>query len=173
MADSRSVAARLLFMLGLMAATWSVWSASSASGVSLQAVLAEAQAPAGVVFEIVDRDEQALAKALPWVAEAAKALRGRFADLPLAVVTHGREMFALKEGAKGGNEAVHNLAQELSQGQHIPIHVCETYASRRGLMPEDFPKYIDVAPEGPAQLRNYEALGYVRIKVPKTSAMGQ
>ena len=142
-----------------------------AAPVTLDALLSRKTAPPGVVFEIVDRDPQALELALPWVKQAAQRLKARFPKVPMAVVTHGQEMFALQTEKRANNQAIHNIAQSLSRDDGIQVHVCETYANRRGLAAENFPAYIDVAPEGPAQIRNYEALDYVRLVVPSVKIL--
>lgn len=143
----------------------------AAPGATLEGVLAQPSAPAGVVFEIVDRDPHALEFALPWVKQAATRLKARFPGLPMALVTHGQEMFALKNDARQTGPAIHQLAESLSRDEGIPVHVCETYAGTRGLATEDFPAYVDVAPEGPAQIRNYEALDYIRLVVPRAAVL--
>ena len=145
--------------------------AAFAAPLTLDALLARKTAPPGVVFEIVDRDPQALKLALPWVKQASQRLKARFPSVPMALVTHGQEMFALQTEKRSDNESVHKIAQSLSRDDGIQVHVCETYANRRGLAAEDFPAYVDVAPEGPAQIRNYEALDYVRVVVPKTAVL--
>ena len=142
-----------------------------AAPLTLDALLSRQVAPPGVVFEIVDRDPGALDVALPWVKQAAKRLKTRFPGLPMALVTHGQEMFALQTGKRADNLAVHQIVESLSRDEGIPVHVCETYAGRRGLAVEDFPAYVNVAPEGPAQIRNYEALDYVRLVVPRAAAL--
>lgn len=142
-----------------------------AASLTLDALLARKTPPPGVVFEIVDRDPQALEMALPWVKEAAQRLKARFPRVPMALVTHGQEMFALQTEKRSDNENVHKIAQSLSRDDGIQVHVCETYANRRGLGPENFPAYVDVAPEGPAQIRNYEALDYVRLVVPRAAVL--
>lgn len=138
---------------------------------TLDALLKRQVAPPGVVFEIVDRDPGALDVALPWVKQAAQRLKARFPGLPMALVTHGQEMFALQTGKRADNQAAHKIVESLSRDDGIPVHVCETYAVRRGLAVEDFPAYVDVAPEGPAQIRNYEALDYVRLVVPRAAVL--
>jgi len=154
---------------------WLAWfvlaSPALAAPATLDELLARPAAPAGVVFEIVDRDPGALELALPWVKQAAQRLKARHPGLPMALVTHGNEMFALQTGQRAGNEAIHQIAQSLSRDDGIPVHVCETYAGRRGLAAEDFPAYIDVAPTGPAQIRNYEMLDYVRLVVPRSAVL--
>ena len=101
--------------------------------------------------------------------EAAQRLKARHPGLPMALVTHGQEMFALQTGKRAGNESVHQIAHEPQPDDGIPVHVCETHAGWRGLAAEDFPAYVDVAPSGPSQIRNYEALDYVRLVVPRST----
>lgn len=145
--------------------------ASAAGNDTLDGVLARSTAPAGVVFEIVDRDPGALEYALPWVSQAAERLKARYPKLPMALVTHGQEMFALQTSQRESKPKIHQLAESLGRDQGIPVHVCDTYASRRGLGAEHFPDYIDVAPSGPSQLRNYEMLDYVRVRVPRAATL--
>ena len=166
--DMFSQSCRLLTVwIGLLALAGQ----ACAAPLTLDALLARPLAPAGVVFEIVDRDPHALDLALPWVKQAAQRLKARFPGVPMALVTHGQEMFALQTGARADNSTIHQIAESLSRDDGIPVHVCETYAGRRGLAAEDFPAYVDVAPEGPAQIRNYEALDYVRLVVPRATAL--
>ena len=144
---------------------------ATAATATLDELLARPSPPPGVVFEIVDRDPGALELALPWVKDAAARLKARHPGVPMALVTHGQEMFALQASQRGGNQKIHQLAESLSREQGIPVHVCETYAGWRGLATEHFPAYIDVAPSGPSQIRNYEMLDYVRVVVPRTSVL--
>lgn len=143
----------------------------AAARATLDELLARPAAPPGVVFEIVDRDPDALEHALPWVATAAERLKARFPGVPMALVTHGQEMFGLQARTREARPDVHALAERLTRNEGVTVHVCETYAERRGLAAEDFPDYIDVAPEGPAQIRNYEALDYVRVVVPRAAVL--
>lgn len=128
-------------------------------------LLAQDKAPPGVVFEIVTGDPQALRWAVPQVADYAKRLRARFPKLDMAVVSHGREMFELQMDKRAGEAAVHAQVEQLAKEQHIPVHVCETYAGWRGVGAEAFPDYVNVAPAGPAQVHHYMDLGYVRVKI--------
>ena len=144
---------------------------AAAAPATLEDLLARPASPPGVVFEIVDRDPGALEVALPWVKQAAQRLKARHPGLPMALVTHGQEMFALQTGQRAGNPVIHRIAQSLSRDDGIPVHVCETYAGWRGLAAEDFPAYVDVAPAGPTQIRNYEALDYVRLVVPRAAVL--
>ena len=159
---------RLLpFWIGLLALA----GPAAAAPLTLDELLARPVAPPGVVFEIVDSDPRALEVALPWVKQAAQQLKARHPGVPMALVTHGQEMFALQTNTRDGNAAIHQMVESLSRDSGMPVHVCETYAGMRGLAAEDFPDYVDVAPAGPAQIRNYEALDYVRLVVPRAAAL--
>ena len=120
--------------------------------------------PAGVVFEIVTGQNQGLEWALPLVNKHIKTLRARFPDLDIAVVTHGREQFALQKDKKGENKKVHSLTQQLVK-EGVPVHVCETYAERKGVTAEDFPDFITVAATGPATINDYVAVGYIKVVI--------
>lgn len=64
---------------------------------TLTQILALHTAPPGVVIEIVTSDEEGLSWALPEAQDAVAKLRAKFKELPIAIVTHGREQFALTQ----------------------------------------------------------------------------
>lgn len=152
---------RLLSVFWLLAS----FTAHAADHPLMTKLLAQDKAPPGVVFEIVTGDPQALRWAVPQVADYAKRLRERFPKLEIAVVTHGQEMFALQQDKRAASPDVHAGIEQLVKQQHIPVHVCETYATWRGVSAEAFPAYVNVAPAGPAQVNNYMQLGYVLVKI--------
>ena len=104
-----------------------------AKGTSLQTILAMPEAPEGVVIEIVTGDNAGLNWALPRAQDYIKQLRQRFPDLPIAIVTHGREQFALTKSNAKSHQAEHKMVQSLIQDSKVPVHVCGTYAGWRGL----------------------------------------
>ncbi|MEW8029908.1 MAG: DsrE family protein [Candidatus Thiodiazotropha sp.] len=119
--------------------------------------------PVGVVFEIIEDDDDALGWALPKVQRLSAQLRKRFPELPIAVVTHGREQFGLLvDEAEGLMAPIHDTAQQL-RDDDIDLHVCGVHAGWDGYTPEDYPAYVDVSPSGPAQIRDYQNLGFVLI----------
>ncbi|MET0069063.1 MAG: hypothetical protein ABW096_03430 [Candidatus Thiodiazotropha sp.] len=119
--------------------------------------------PAGVIFEIIEDDDDALGWALPKVARLSAKLRERFPELPIAVVSHGREQFGLlADEADGLLAPIHANAKQL-QSEAIDLHVCGVHAGWDGYTPEDYPAYVDVSPSGPAQIRDYRNLGFVLI----------
>jgi intracellular sulfur oxidation DsrE/DsrF family protein len=132
----------------------------------VEALLAASDEPAGVVFEIVSGDADTLGKLLPAVRADIERLRAHFPGLPVAVVSHGEEQFALTRGNRANKPELHAIAEELVTGGDVDLHVCGTYASWSGVEPGDFPDYVDVAAAGPAQINDYRALGYVLITLP-------
>ena len=126
----------------------------------IERLLNDPEPPVGVVFEVVEGDEAALAQALPKIMQLSERLRARFPGLPVAVVTHGREQFGLlASAAQGPMAAIHDDAQQLVTSD-IDLHVCGVHAGWYGHTPEDFPAYVDVSASGPAQIRDYENLGF-------------
>ena len=130
----------------------------------VDALLAQTESPHGVVFEIVEADEAALEVLLPQVREAIKRIRARFPGTEFAVVSHGREEFALQTQHQGEYAEIHQQVQALVETD-VPVHVCETHAGWYGVTAEDFPDYVNVAPTGPGQIQLYQELGYELIVI--------
>lgn len=128
-------------------------------------LLAADEAPAGVVFEIVEGDSEALTWAIPLAKKLTAQLRDRFPGLAVAVVSHGYEQFLLQTENRNAYAAVHDEVLNLASKSDVPVHICATHASWYDVTPDDFPDYIDSAPSGPAQISAYEALGYQLIRI--------
>lgn len=133
---------------------------------SVAALLAAEKAPAGVVFEVATGDEDALVEVLPRLKTDIERLRARFPDLPVAIVTHGKEQFALTRENRKNSPELHAITEELVTDKDVDVHVCGTHAGWFDILPEDFPDYVDVAAAGPAQINDYRALDYVLIVLP-------
>jgi len=131
---------------------------------TVESLLARAEAPHGVVFEIVEGDEDALETLLPRVREAIESIRARFPATEFAVVSHGREEFALQSKYQQEHAEIHQQVLSLV-ADDVPLHVCENHAGFYGVSAEDFPDYVNVAPTGPGQIRLYQELGYDLIIV--------
>ena len=129
---------------------------------TVEELLARTEPPDGVVFEIVEADETALEDLLPEVRMAIEKIRARFPGTEFAVVSHGREEFALQTQYQGEHAEIHQQVQSLV-AENVPVHVCETHAGWYGVSAEDFPDYVNVAPTGPGQVRLYQELGYELI----------
>ncbi|MDH5785682.1 MAG: DsrE family protein [Chromatiales bacterium] len=139
-------------------------SSTATSMASVESLLQANSPPSGVIFEIIEA-EDGLRWAIPQIVRYSQQLRERFPDLPIAVVSHGREEFALQSSNRERYPEVHLAVASLSQRQEIPVHVCGTHAGWRNVSPEEFPDYVDVAPTGPAQIQAYQELGYQLIVV--------
>ena len=150
-----------LFLIGLLLIGPA---AQAANQETIERLLAQDEAPFGVVFEIVERDTDALQWAIPAINRYVRQLRKRFPDIGLAVVSHGQEEFALMKSRQADNAEVHRVVQSLV-ADDVPVHVCGTLASWRGKNADDFPDYVDVTPAGPTEIRNYEAMGYILIEL--------
>ncbi|MFT5221059.1 MAG: intracellular sulfur oxidation DsrE/DsrF family protein [Planctomycetota bacterium] len=120
--------------------------------------------PQGVVFEIVEAGKDRLADLLPKVLSAIEKIRSIHPQMEFAVVSHGREEFALQTKNQGLFAGIHEKVKSLV-ADDVPVHVCETHASWYGVTPEDFPDYVNVAPTGPGQIALYEELGYHLIVI--------
>lgn len=127
-------------------------------------LLTAGSSPEGVVLEIAEDDEDALADLLPLAVDTIQRLRARFPDLEIALVTHGGEQFSLQEKYRDDYPDIHAGAQSLSNDK-VAVHVCGAHAGWYGITPEDFPGYVNVSPSGPAQINQYEALGYVTVRL--------
>lgn len=123
--------------------------------------------PFGVVFEVVEGDEDALEWAIPQIKKFAKQLKDKFPDIGIAVVTHGKEQFALMKEETKEYKELHNKVKSLVKDDEIPVHVCGTHASWYGKSEKDFPDYVDVTPAGPTEIANYEEMGYEKIIMDK------
>ena len=122
--------------------------------------------PLGVVFEIVEGDPKALAWAIPQAIKFSKQLRNKFPNIDIAVVTHGKEQFALTTERTKDNEKVHKAVKSLV-ADNIPVQVCGTHASWYGKTEKDFPDYVEVVPAAPTTINNYEDMGYEKIVLDK------
>ena len=153
----------LLLVFVLLPAT----GVQAADSTTVETLLASDTPPDGVVFEIATADGDALEWAIPIVRRDAARLRKQFPGLDIAVVTHGEEQFGLQKQGKNAVPALQSMARSLVEDDGIELHVCGTFAGWRGLSEEDFPDFIDVAAEGPAQVNMYKELGYVVVLVRK------
>ena len=149
----------LIFSISLLGCTLA-WSNS------VDSILNNKQAPAGVVFEIVSGESGLLSELLPSVKTDIKKLRDRFPKMPIAIVTHGTEQFDLMKEKRGEENQAHKVVEELVNSNDVDVHVCGTHAGWYGVTPEDFPDYVNVSATGPAQINDYVALGYEVIVLP-------
>jgi len=150
---------------GLLLAGLAVYAGHARATDPLAAVLAGAEEPAGVLFEVVESRRSDLRTVMPRIEGYVQRLRARFPGISIAVVSHGAEQFGLMREREQALPQVHSIARRLVTEQDVPVHVCEVNAAWNNVDAADFPDYVDVAAYGPAQVQDYEALGYVTIRV--------
>lgn len=153
-------------LLAILFSLVSMTALAGDAGVQMADILKMQQEPDGVVIEIVTGKDDGLEWALPLSKKYIDQLKQHFPQMPIAIVTHGREQFALQKTKQGGNTKVHDLTQQLVK-EGVSLHVCGTYAGWKGLSEDDFPEYVNVSAAGPAQINDYIALGYLKVKIKK------
>jgi len=149
----------------LIVVTYTVSHHSIAANDDLDSIYARQQAPTGVVFEIVDWDDDYLQRAIPWVNQQIISLREKFPGLDIAVVSHGSEQFALLKDSDAAYPEVHSNVQRLITDHDITLELCLGHANMKGFNQDDFPAYVDIEASGPSQISAYESLGYEKVVV--------
>lgn len=142
-----------------------LFSVQSFASSSINQLLKRDIAPDGVVFEIVDWEDDHLAEAIPWVNQQIIDLRRQFPALNIAVVSHGSEQFALLTDAKDAYPKIHKKVQSLITDHNVKLELCLGHAGMRGFDKSEFPDYVDIDASGPSQIRAYQALGYELVVV--------
>lgn len=128
----------------------------------IENILSKNETPDGVVFEVIGSDGDYLTKALEKIQTYKKTLQAKFPKLDIAVVSHGSEQFALTSDKAKKFKKAHGSVKRLV-ASNVPVYICETHASWRDVTAEDFPDYITVASQGPAQIKQYQELGYTLV----------
>jgi intracellular sulfur oxidation DsrE/DsrF family protein len=141
-----------------------VWSAASwAQPVLLPEVeklMAQTEAPEGVVFELLSREPNFVAKRAKLIEHQVSELKKRFPNLDISIVSHGREL------AEFSSQGAHlEVFKTLSEQQSVNLHVCGTVAQRLTIDENRFAEFVDITPSGTAQLNDYRKLGYVVIRI--------
>ena len=142
-----------------------LFSTQSVASSNIDHLLKRDNAPEGVVFEIIDWEDDHLAEAIPWVNQQIIDLRKQFPNISIAVVSHGSEQFALLTDAKDAYPTIHKKVQNLITDHNVKLELCLGHASMRGFDKSEFPDYVDIEASGPSQIRAYQALGYELVVV--------
>lgn len=129
----------------------------------INAIINADEAPPGVVFVIYEYDESALTWIMPRLVYYTTLIHQRFADLPVAVVSHGDEMLSLTKESAEIYPEVHFDLETLVKELDVVFHVCGSFATLNDVAESDFPDVIDVVPFAPAQVSDYKSLDYVVI----------
>jgi intracellular sulfur oxidation DsrE/DsrF family protein len=124
--------------------------------------------PDGVLFTVMEQDEEALQWVLPRILHYTRQLRGAWEELPIAVVSHGDEMLGLVTELSSLYPEIHENLQLLVNQYGVDFHVCGSFAAMSDIDDSDFPDYVDVVPTGPAQITDYRQMGYELVSVELT-----
>ena len=139
-----------------------VWSSSLPEAV--ERLLQTNQPPEGVVIELLSWDEKTWTWAAPRIAEIRQQLKNKFAEIDIAVVSHGGEQFQLTRQRESEQpQAIAQLRELTDQG--VNLHVCGTHSYWKDVPEADYLDIVDVSPSGPAQINDYIKLGYTLVKL--------
>ncbi len=130
----------------------------------IASILTKTETPDGVVFEVIGSDGAYLTGALEKIQKYKETLQKKFPKLDIAVVSHGSEQFALTTDNAEKYKKAHDGVKRLVASD-VPVYICETHASWRDVTAEEFPDYINVASQGPAQIKQYQELGYTLVVI--------
>lgn len=127
-----------------------------------------AEKPEGVLFLVMEQDEDAFNWVLPRVIHYTQQLRDKWNDLTIVVLSHGEEMFALRDEYRPLYEAMHQDVLMLVSKYDVLFQVCGSYANFSNVAPSEFPDYIDVIPFAPAEIENYRLMEFKIINLELT-----
>ena len=127
-----------------------------------------AEKPEGVLFLVMEQDEEAFNWVLPRVIHYTQQLRDKWQDLTIVVLSHGEEMLALRAEYRLLHEQMHQDILMLVSKHDVLFQVCGSYANFSDVAPSEFPDYIDVVPFAPAEIDNYRLMEFKIINLELT-----
>ena len=124
--------------------------------------------PEGVVFLVMDHDTEAYEWVLPRLERYVTILRAEWPDLPLAVLSHGDEIFSLL--AKNADEyaGFQHRIRKLVTDEEITFQVCGAFAALSGVDESEFADFVEVIPSAPARISDYRMVGYELVHLELT-----
>lgn len=124
--------------------------------------------PEGVVFLVMDHDTEAYYWVLPRLERYVEMLREEWSDLPLAVLSHGDEIFSLLAKNEGEYSSFHRRMRELVTTYQVEVQVCGAYAALSGVDESEFADFVGVVPSAPAQITDYRQIGFEVVSLEPT-----
>ena len=128
----------------------------------VEGIVESGKRPDGVVFELAAWGDDSWDWAAPMLQAQVARLRQAVPGLEIALVSHGFELFDLSYRSGKAEQASIRLLESIAD-DGIDIHICGNFAATRFYQPEDFFDFVDVAASGPAQLEDYQKLGFTLI----------
>lgn len=127
-----------------------------------------AEQPEGVLFLVMEQDDEALYWVLPRVTHYTQQLHEKWSDLAIVVLSHGDEMLSLTSDLKGLHLELHQSIKRLIEEYNVLFQVCGTYAFFSDIDVSEFPDYIDVVPFAPAEIESYRQMDFKMINLELT-----
>lgn len=121
--------------------------------------------PHGVLFTIMESDEEALEWITPRLLYYTDLLRNDHPDMPIAIVSHGDEILMLTSEKRPDYASMHDDVERLVTEFGVEFNICGSFAAFNGLDESDFPAYIQVVPFGPASITDYKSVGYKQVSI--------
>ena len=136
----------------------------------VERILMQMSPPAGVVIEVESLSPEAMSDYTQVIQTQVDALKQRYADLDVVIVSHGRELveFAKPESSAVPSDVLQAF-ETMTKVQGVTIHVCAVVAGWQGKSDQDFVDFVDVSASGEAQINDYKALGYDVIVIERLS----
>jgi intracellular sulfur oxidation DsrE/DsrF family protein len=116
--------------------------------------------PAGMAFLVREHSEDAYDWILPRLERYIALLREHWSDLPVAVVSHGEEIFALLKERQPANAGYGEQIDRLVTLQGVTFQVCGAFAALSGFEASDFIDPVEVVDSAPYQIMDYRTMGY-------------
>ena len=124
--------------------------------------------PEGVLFLVMEHDEEALLWVLPRVIHYTGQLREKWSELSVVLLSHGDEMFALMSESGTLYPEIVEMAEKLVTQHKVLFNVCGAFASQEGVSGSEFQNFVDVVPFAPAEIENYRNLEFKVINIEQT-----
>lgn len=116
--------------------------------------------PAGMAFLVREQNEEAYDWVLPRLERYVALVRAQWPDLPIAVVSHGEEIFSLVEEEQPANAAYRDAIVRLVTQYDVAFQVCGAFAALSGVDASEFIDPVEVVDSAPYQIMDYRTMGY-------------
>lgn len=124
--------------------------------------------PDGVAFLVMDHDIEAYSWVLPRLEHYLRIIRDKWPDMPIAVISHGDEIFSLLWDKEEKYKEFHDKIRTLVMEDGIAFQVCGAFAALSGVDASEFADFVDVVPSAPTQISDYRFMGYKVIHLDPT-----
>lgn len=121
--------------------------------------------PAGVMFNVLEYDEDALEWAAPRIERYLQMLRASYPELDVVVISHGDEIMALRTSESYLYGGVQARLRLLTEEHGLVLQVCGAYAGANGVDESEFADFVHVVPLATTQIDDYRSFGYVTISL--------